>query len=99
MNKAALILAWYRAHGTRIVHFHFLKKDGTHRTIGVNPRTRRGINGKGMSYDAPARGLLPVYDNALAKAGNPPSKCWRMVTLAAVYKLSTDNATYHFTLS
>ena len=40
----------------------FLKKDGTIRHMKARLNVKKGITGKGMSYNPIIRGLLPVYD-------------------------------------
>ena len=62
-----------------IFSIEFIKKDGTVRNMVARLNVKKGVNGKGLSYDPIAKGLLPVWD--LQK------NAFRMINLKTVTKL------------
>lgn len=48
--------------GGKIFSATFEKKDGTIRTINCRRAVKKGVTGKGMSFDPASKGLMVVYD-------------------------------------
>ncbi len=51
----------------KIFHVTFVKKDGSIRPMECRTGVKKGQKGKGLAFDAIAKGLLPVYDLGLAR--------------------------------
>lgn len=63
-----------------IFNVEYIKKDGTLRKMpSARLHVKKGVNGKGMKYNAIEKGLLPVYDMTINE--------WRNVNLKEVTKL------------
>ena len=80
--------------GNSIYSVKFIKKDGSERLMNSIRRTRKGVNGEGLKFDADAKGLMPVYDLQLAKAGTEESKCWRMINFNTVKEVKANGNIY-----
>ncbi len=65
----------------------FLKKDGTIRRMNCRLNVKKGVNGKGMSYDPIKRGLLPVYD--MDKKG------FRMININTLISFKVNGKNYN----
>lgn len=64
----------------RFVSLEFVKRtDGTVRRMLFRTGVKRGLTGKGMSYDAESKGLLTVWDRH--------KKAYRMVPLDNITRL------------
>ena len=72
----------------------FIKKDGSLREMQCRLGVKKGLKGTGLKYDPIAKGLLPVYDMALAKSGVEASKAYRMINLNTVKTLKLSKNSY-----
>ena len=66
----------------------FEKKDGTLRTINCRRGVKKGVTGKGMSFDPISRGLLVVYDMH--------RKGFRMINLDKLIEAKVNGITIKF---
>ncbi len=46
----------------KFFHVQFIKKDGTERQMTCRMGVKKDQTGKGLAFDAIAKGLLPVFD-------------------------------------
>ena len=67
----------------------FFKKDGSLRTMTCRTEVTKGVNGKGLKFDAREYDLKPVW--CLDK------QAWRMINLAYVVELTFGNKTIQYT--
>lgn len=79
MKDFTTVLAKIQTAQNTIFSIEFIKKDGTVRNMVARLNVKKGVNGKGLSYDPIAKGLLPVWD--LQK------NAFRMINLKTVTKL------------
>lgn len=63
---------------------HFLKKDGTPRTMKARTGVKKGNKGIGLSFDPIAKNLLPVLDMDLCKKVNDINKAKRFINLSTI---------------
>jgi len=66
----------------RIFTATFVKKDGSLRTINCRLGVKKGLSGKGMSYNPVERGLLPVFDMQ--------KKAYRMINMHTLKSVNID---------
>ena len=66
----------------------FLKKNGDVRHMLCRTNVKKGILGKGMSYNPIKKGLLPVYD--MEKNG------FRMININKIICLKVNGVNYDF---
>ena len=62
MKDFTTVLAKIQTAQNTIFSIEFIKKDGTVRNMVARLNVKKGVNGKGLSYDPIAKGLLPVWD-------------------------------------
>lgn len=62
MENFRTVLAKIQTADNTFFHVEFIKKDGSLRKMTCRLNVKKGINGKGMSYDPIEKGLLPVWD-------------------------------------
>ena len=79
MKDFTTVLAKIQTAQNTIFSIEFIKKDGTVRNMVARLNVKKGVNGKGLSYDPIAKGLLPVWD--LQK------NAFRMINMKTVTKL------------
>ena len=79
MKDFTTVLAKIQTAQNTIFSIEFIKKDGTVRNMVARLNVKKGVNGKGLSYNPIAKGLLPVWD--LQK------NAFRMINLKTVTKL------------
>ena len=79
MKDFTTVLTKIQTAQNTIFSIEFIKKDGTVRNMVARLNVKKGVNGKGLSYDPIAKGLLPVWD--LQK------NAFRMINLKTVTKL------------
>jgi hypothetical protein len=63
----------------KIFNVVFIKKDGTIRHMNCRIGVKKGVKGKGLSFDPLLKGLLPVFDMA--------KNAFRMINLETIQKL------------
>ncbi|QDP55103.1 MAG: hypothetical protein Unbinned8454contig1000_26 [Prokaryotic dsDNA virus sp.] len=66
----------------------FVKKDGSLRKITARRGVRKGVTGKGLSFEPLTKGLLPVYD--MHKEG------FRMINLNTLQEVKFEGITLKF---
>ena len=64
----------------------FVKKDGSNRDMNCRLGVKKGINGKGLKYNAFEKLLMPVYD--------VQKKDYRMLNLNTVFHLRIKKVDY-----
>lgn len=64
----------------------FMKKDGSVRVMNARVGIKKGVNGKGLSYNPAPRGLKPIYD--VKEMG------WRMINLDTIFELKCSGNVY-----
>ena len=79
MKDFTTVLAKIQTAQNTIFSIEFIKKDGTVRNMVARLNVKKGVNGKGLSYDPIAKGLLPVWDMQ--------KNAFRMIQLKTVTKL------------
>ena len=79
MKDFTTVLAKIQTAQNTIFSIEFIKKDGTVRNMIARLNVKKGVNGKGLSYDPIAKGLLPVWDMQ--------KNAFRMINLKTVTKL------------
>ena len=90
MNTTQRIAAIRALVGSTIFSARFQKRtDGTNRLMVCRLRVRKGVNGRGMKYDATERGLMPVYD--------VQAQSWRSIPVDAVTDLTIRGTHYRRT--
>lgn len=65
---------------------HFVKKDGTIRTMNCRTGVKVGVTGAGMRYDPRKFNMLPVYDMR--------NRGWRMLTLSTLISFNIHGETF-----
>ena len=78
----------------KIFTAHFIKKDGTPRTITGRTGVKKGNKGIGLSFDPIAKNLLPVLDMELAKKVEDINKAKRFINLSTVIWVQVDGVKY-----
>lgn len=74
--------------GGKIFSATFEKKDGTIRTINCRRDVKKGVTGKGLSFDPMSKGLLVVYDMH--------RKGFRMINLDKLIEAKVNGKTIKF---
>ena len=78
----------------KIVRVHFVKANGTERRLVGRSGVVKGVSGVGMRYDKNDKGIVILSDFTLARAGNPPEKCYRAVRLDSILSFRTGGKWY-----
>lgn len=91
MNAKELI---QKMNSGKIFTAHFIKKDGTPRTITGRTGVKKGNKGIGLSFDPIAKNLLPVLDMELAKKVNDINKAKRFINLSTIVWVQVDGVKY-----
>ena len=78
----------------KIFTAHFIKKDGTPRTITGRTGVKKGNKGIGLSFDPIAKNLLPVLDMELSKKVDDINKAKRFINLSTVIWVQVDGVKY-----
>lgn len=64
----------------------FIKKDGTERVFNARTGVKKGLKGKGLSFNPALKGLIPVYEIN--------SKGYRMINIDTLKILRINGSTY-----
>lgn len=76
---------------------HFLKKDGTPRTMKARTGVKKGNKGIGLSFDPMAKGLLPVLDMDLSQSEDNINKAKRFINLNTLVWVKINGKTIFVT--
>ncbi len=87
-EKAQRVLDLINSTNGKIFACEFVKKDKTLRHMVCRTGVRKGVNGRGMSYDPIKKGLKPIYDMQ--------KKDWRMINLETTFALKISGEKHFF---
>lgn len=71
----------------KIFSCSFVKKDGSVRQMTARLGVKKGVNGKGLRFDALSKGLIPVFDVV--------ADGYRMVNINTIKSLTSRGVRYN----